>query len=442
MKYQGPRLQDREGRLLLFSTLVSGVLLIGILALTWSNHAAVVRLATTDVELERTAKDILRLDEALTMTARMAALTSDPVWTNRYDRLETELDGSIARIFELASPKEREQIRTTIEANRALVALERRAIDLAQRGKSGEAYRQVFGPEYDRLKNQYLSGVQASLNLVAQRTESQVIASFAWATTVSIGSTLGLALSLLVLANGRRVSRRETRLRQELSLLTRQNTVERLAVGLAHELNQPLAAIVHYADAALKTLEDEGDRDIVRQALEGVSLQAQRAGQIVNRVRSYSKPSARPPERIDLRDVLRAALWLLQPEAESSRVALRQDLGGPVTVRGDVVQLQQVFVNLVLNGIEACQDLGGAGVVHVQIRAETGHVLATVRDNGTGIDETRLASLFEALESTKSGGLGLGLAIAREIVEGHGGRIEVSRSDGTTAFVVRLPREA
>jgi len=224
----------------------------------------------------------------------------------------------------------------------------------------------------------------------------------------------------------------------ELAHATRVTTLGELTASIAHEVNQPLAGIVTNGEAGLRWLtRDAPQVEEVRRALERIIRDADRAAGVVRRIRALSKKATPEMARLDIDDVINDAMLLVQREVLSHRVALRLELARDLpAVAGDRVQLQQVIINLVMNGIEAM-----AGVAEPQrrlavlTRACDGQVLVAVQDAGTGVDPENANRLFSAFYTTKANGMGMGLSISRSIVEAHGGRIWATNNEGPGATI-------
>jgi PAS domain S-box-containing protein len=213
----------------------------------------------------------------------------------------------------------------------------------------------------------------------------------------------------------------------ELAHVTRITTLGELAASIAHEINQPLAAIVADANASLNWLAAaDPDLDMVRDALAAVVSDGHRAGDVIQRIRQLATKTDPQRTRVEVNDVIRDMLPLVRTEVRSHDVSLRLELA-PVlrSVLGDRVQLQQVLINLVMNGIEAMASVAERPRELV-IRSgphEGDQVLVAVEDAGVGIDPNSVNELFSAFFTTKPGGMGMGLSISRSIVEAHGGRL-------------------
>jgi PAS domain S-box-containing protein len=233
----------------------------------------------------------------------------------------------------------------------------------------------------------------------------------------------------------------------ELSHVTRVTTLGELAASIAHEVNQPLAAIVADASACLNWLAAEpGDLGQVRESLRAIVNDGARAGEILSRIRALLSRSALAHALCRLDSVIAGALGLVKPEYQRQRVSVETvfELSG-VDVLGDPVELQQVLLNLLLNAAEAARDLGPERrrvVVRSSPSELDGRAAVTVaiEDAGVGIDPEDVQRLFSAFYTTKPGGLGMGLSIASSILERHAGRLRASRnaSHGAT-FYFSLP---
>ena len=216
----------------------------------------------------------------------------------------------------------------------------------------------------------------------------------------------------------------------ELAHANRLETMGQLTASIAHEVNQPIAATVTNAQAALRWLRlDPPDLDEVRQALDRIVRDGVRAGAVVQRIRSLSKKASPHDDRVDINAAAREVIELTRSETMKNGVSVRTELTeGLPLIRGDRVQLQQVIVNLLLNAIEAMSGMKG-GTRELLIttgRSDSGEILVLVGDSGPGLPPAVQDNLFKAFYTTKPSGLGLGLSICRSIVEGHGGRLWAS----------------
>jgi two-component system, LuxR family, sensor kinase FixL len=221
-------------------------------------------------------------------------------------------------------------------------------------------------------------------------------------------------------------------------------TLEKLAASIAHEINQPLTAIVLNGDACLQWLDREmPDLAKARSAANEMISDALRAWEIVRRLRALSRKADPEYRSLNINDLVTETIPLLRKEIASHGAALRLDLHSDVPpVAGDKVQLQQVVINLVVNGIQAMVGtIGRENSLTIRSRRRRGNgVLVSVIDNGTGIDPRHLDTLFDAFFTTKPAGMGMGLSICRSIIEAHGGEVGASNNqDFGATFHFSLP---
>jgi len=243
----------------------------------------------------------------------------------------------------------------------------------------------------------------------------------------------------------KRAEKERERVRQleaDLAHMSRVSTMGELAVSLAHEIKQPIAAAVTNAEACLRLLErNEPDIAEVCDAASGMAGCARRAAEIIDRVRALFAKNAPQYEEVDVNEIIRDIVVLLQNEAKQHSVTvhlvLAENLPG---VMGDHVQLQQVVMNLMLNSIEAMRGAPGELTITSQL-TEDGRVLVSVRDTGTGFPPEKADKMFDAFFTTKPQGTGMGLAISRSIIESHGGRLWAETNSGRGAtFRFTLPQ--
>ena len=232
----------------------------------------------------------------------------------------------------------------------------------------------------------------------------------------------------------------------ELARAARLSTLGGMAAGLAHEINQPLAAIVSYARGCARRLRAGDARpEALLEIIESIGAQALRAAAVLRRIRDFVRHREVPRERVDLGELVREALRFAEVEARHLGIALRVELDpSPLAVEVDPVQIEQVILNLVRNGFEATtsgalQEADGREVVIRTARTAHGAEV-TVSDTGPGVSPEVAARLFEPFFTTKRDGLGLGLSISRSIVEAHDGRLWASPNAPRGAiFHVELP---
>jgi PAS domain S-box-containing protein len=222
-------------------------------------------------------------------------------------------------------------------------------------------------------------------------------------------------------------------IRTELAHVTRVTSLGELTASIAHEVNQPLGAIVANAEACLGWLDRENpDVSEARAAIERIARDGHRAGEVIRRVRALVKKADAQMVPLQINVIVREAADFVQQEFLSSQVSLRLDLGRDLAaVQGDRIQLQQVLLNLISNGIEAMQPIMDRPR-QLFIRSERDGaklVRVTVTDVGTGLASENTSTIFEPFVTTKGAGMGIGLSICRSIIEAHGGRIWASGNE-------------
>jgi len=229
----------------------------------------------------------------------------------------------------------------------------------------------------------------------------------------------------------------------DLSRVSRVTTMGELTASLAHEVNQPIAAAVTNANTCLRWLtRDHPDLEEARAAAMRIVKDGTRASEIIRRTRLLFKKGTPQRELVDVNEVIREMVVLLRSEAARYNISVRTDLAADLPqVMGDRVQLQQVLMNLMLNGIEAMKDVDGKREMVIQSqRAESEEVLVSVRDTGVGLPPQQTDQIFKAFFTTKPQGTGMGLSISHSIVESHGGRLwAAENSPGGASFHFTLP---
>jgi PAS domain S-box-containing protein len=230
----------------------------------------------------------------------------------------------------------------------------------------------------------------------------------------------------------------------ELEHVSRVTTIGELTASIAHEINQPLAAIVNNANACARLLSyHPPDLEEVRLAVGDIAQSGTRAAEVITRVRALLKKSTVVKDRVDVNEVVLEVLALAEGELEKNHISVRTDLVPHLTpVLGDRIQLQQVILNLTMNGIEAMTAVTGRPR-RLLIRSamhESSQVLVAVHDSGAGLDPKIASHIFDAFFTTKPAGMGMGLPICRSIVEAHGGQLSLApnESEGAT-FQFTLP---
>lgn len=230
------------------------------------------------------------------------------------------------------------------------------------------------------------------------------------------------------------------RLREQLAHVARVGTLGEMAAGLAHELNQPLAAI-HFEAAAALELAPDGTPESMREALASIGEQSLRAGEIVRRMRTFAKRGEPTRQVTDVRELIQQVLALLGHDLRLASVQTTEQFGSVSPVLVDRVELQQVLVNLIRNAIEAMAAVP-APDRHLSIETcmDEGRVRVRVNDTGPGVDPAMADRLFHPFHSTKPAGLGLGLSICQTLIEAQGGRIGTKpRPGGGAEFFLDLP---
>jgi C4-dicarboxylate-specific signal transduction histidine kinase len=231
-------------------------------------------------------------------------------------------------------------------------------------------------------------------------------------------------------------------LRSELAHVNRVMTLGELAASIAHEINQPLGAIALDSEAGSRWL-DRSPPDIskARDALTRINKDVRRAADVIDRIRALAKKSSIQMTQIDINEVIGSVVAVTRNEIERNHVALRTDLDKDLpAVRGDRVQLQQVFLNLIMNAVEAMAP-GETRNLMVSSRSPgPQNVLVSVCDSGPGLEAQKASRLFEAFYTTKPNGMGMGLAICQSIMETHSGRLTARANEPRGAiFEVDLP---
>ena len=211
-------------------------------------------------------------------------------------------------------------------------------------------------------------------------------------------------------------------------------TLGEMAASIAHEVDQPLSGVVINANASLRFLNGTPPNiEEVRDGLQAIARDGRRASDVIARIRALARRAPTEKQPLDINEVIREVVALSEAETRRTRANLRTELAEDLPrVLGDRVQLQQVVLNLLLNGLDAMQAVAGRPremIISTQ-REASERVRVAVRDSGAGIDPQLASRVFEAFYSTKRSGLGMGLSISRTIVEQHGGRLRVVPTDG------------
>ena len=228
----------------------------------------------------------------------------------------------------------------------------------------------------------------------------------------------------------------------DLARISRVTTMGELTASLAHEVNQPIAAAITNANTCLRWLmRDPPDVDEARQAASRMVKDTTRAADIISHVRLLFKKGGGERDLVDINDVIREMIVLLRNEANLHSVAIRAEFGADLpNVMADRVQLQQVLMNLMLNGIDAMKDINGERELAVKSGEKDGQLLISVSDSGVGLPAQQADQIFNAFFTTKDHGTGMGLSISRSILESHGGRLwAAANSPRGASFYFTLP---
>jgi len=244
-------------------------------------------------------------------------------------------------------------------------------------------------------------------------------------------------------------NRAEEALRQaqvDLARISRVTTMGELTASLAHEVNQPIAAAITDANTCLRWLtRDQPDLGEARDAASRMVRDAARATEIISRIRSLFKKGTPRRELVDVNEIIRGMIALLHSEAARHSISMRTELPeGLPQIMGDRVQLQQVLMNLMINGIEAMKDVDGPRELSIKSQsADEEQLMVSVSDTGVGLPPQQAERIFDSFFTTKQDGTGMGLRISRSIVESHGGRLwAVGNPPRGASFQFTLPSKA
>jgi C4-dicarboxylate-specific signal transduction histidine kinase len=256
-----------------------------------------------------------------------------------------------------------------------------------------------------------------------------------------------VVLACALIASASEQKRAEEALRQaraELARIHRVILLGEMAASIAHEVNQPIAAVVTSAGAGLRWLAAQPPHpEEAREALDRIVRDGNRASQVISRIHALVRKA--PPRRVhvDINETILEVIALTRSELQRNRVTLQTRLSsGLPLILGDRIQLQQVLLNLIMNALEAMSDLrnGPRALLVGSEQDGSNSVFVAVRDGGPGLDPEGLDHLFEAFYTTKPDGIGMGLAISRSIIEAHGGRLWATPNVPQGAvFQFRLP---
>jgi len=235
-------------------------------------------------------------------------------------------------------------------------------------------------------------------------------------------------------------------LQDELAHVGRLSAMGQMSAAIAHELNQPLAAISNYVKAAQRLLENDDPAPqklkTAREAMEKAAAQTQRAGTIIRYLRDYVEKRDSARSRENLNDVIREAVSLAMMGHKHRNIALILTLDPAIApMMMEKVQIQQVLLNLVRNAVEAMTNTGHAKLA-ISAAADAAGATITVRDSGPGVSDEIAGRLFQPFVTTKEDGMGIGLKICQSIIDAHGGTITASNANPGALFTIRLPLDS
>ena len=260
-----------------------------------------------------------------------------------------------------------------------------------------------------------------------------------------VGEYVGITMDITERKRAEEEHEKLRRLEGDLAHINRLNMMGELAAALAHEIKQPIAAAITSANACLRWLEcDPPDLKRARSAAARIEQDGNRAADVINRLRSFYRKGS-PPKRemVDVKEIIQEMTALFMTEAVRHSIKIHSELHEDRPhVLADRVQLQQVFMNLMLNAIEAMRETGGKLTISSRLSPE-GQLIVSISDTGVGLLAESAEQIFEAFHTTKPQGTGMGLPITRSIVEAHGGRVWATANPGAGATLhFTLPAKA
>jgi PAS domain S-box-containing protein len=278
-----------------------------------------------------------------------------------------------------------------------------------------------------------------------RRNGTQVVVASRWALQLDAeGKPLAILEANNDITERKRAEEALYTAQAELAHVARVATLGEMTASIAHEINQPLAAVVNNGNACMRWLAGEAPNlEEARSSTALIIADAHRASEIIRRIRALAKRNAPRNDRIDINETLLEVIALARGQVQQNRVSLNTQLSKDLApIIGDRIQLQQVVLNLIINAIDAMVGVGD-GPRELLIEShkdESLEVRVAVRDSGPGLDPNNLDRLFTAFYSTKPQGMGMGLAISRSIIEAHGGRLWAAANEARGAvFQFTLP---
>ena len=384
-----------------------------------SPNGALVQVIGTMVDITERK----RADETLREQANLLNLTNDAIFVRDENLIITYWNRGAEKLYGWTQEEAEGQISVELLKTRFPVPLEQIKAELLSNGRwEGELVR-------------------------TKKAGTQVVVATRWSLQRDDKGGQGTILETNNdITERKRAEEERERLRQELAHLARLNrvsTIGELTASLTHEINQPIGAAMTNAQACLRFL-NRGQPDVpeAREAALEMVRDATRAADIIDRVRSLYRKGSSKLEMVDVNEVIEEMVVMLHDETNRSSVNVHTELCVHLPdVLADRVQLQQVLMNLMINGIEAMRDAGGELSIKSQL-AEDGQLAISVSDMGVGLPSGKANEIFNAFFTTKPQGTGLGLAITRSIVESHGGRLWASANSGRGAtFQFTLPQK-
>lgn len=256
-------------------------------------------------------------------------------------------------------------------------------------------------------------------------------------------NNIQLRLALTDITEQRETQKKIRQRELELAHVSRLNTIGEMATGIAHELNQPLTAIVQYTGGCLARLRKQKISPDIFKMMERVMTQAERAGSIIHQLKAFLKKEQLQTTTFNINTIILHTLDLMEYEIKNTKIKVQLELAGSLPIiKGDQIQLQQVILNIAHNAVEAMQgfDIKQPKLYIQTHQINTNNIEIIIADTGHGIPSSQLQQIFDPFFTTKPKGMGMGLAIAYSIVEAHGGKIFVISKPGIGArFYVHLP---
>jgi signal transduction histidine kinase len=446
----------------------------GLIAAAWSSYSSTKTIAKRESWMVERQGKVAHLDEALTMSAMMAASTGDLAWEARYREFEPELDRAIRDLMAKAPDAVIAASSKDLDAaNRALVALEGRAFELVRAGDAKSASAIMFGAEYRGHKQRYAAELKKIMTAMDAAMASEMDAHVRDAALKVLVSALCLVLALV--AWGRAVSKLRARERglaealvrserdhaelaeahQQLEKLHREliareklSSLGLLAAGVAHEINNPMAFVTMNVQTlaedmqALPSLPEEL-RIYVDELLPTTIDGIQRVNTIVRDLQQFARGDIDAAGDFDLNTEIAAAARISNNQLKG-RARLDLSLGDLPPVHGKARQMTQVMVNLIVNAAHAIGDRPD-GSIRVTSMTAADRAVIEVRDNGCGMSREVIERVFQPFFTTKGigKGTGLGLSVVYGIIRDHGGSISVDSEVGVgSCFRIELPAAA